>query len=125
VLNPISAVANPLTNVLGNRPVGPTITTPAAALPTGVLGAGTVSDRVYNYTFFASGIVQVNNSFLQPRRGILSGFLPDRTLAGLFLDGLHVGQHIIPYPVAYLTIIAGISLPVAPAGLGNIVDGGT
>jgi hypothetical protein len=80
---------------------------------------------VYNYTFFATGIVQINNAFLQPRRGILSGFLNDRTLCGLFQDGLHIGRHIIPYPPQYLFVITGIALPIAPAGLGGLIGDGS
>jgi hypothetical protein len=79
-------------------------------------------DHVYNYTFFSSGIVQINNSFLQPARQILAGFLSDRTLAGLFADGLHIGQHIIPYPVAYIRVIASLSITLAdaPPGLAGL-----
>ncbi|KAH4228391.1 hypothetical protein HBI05_204640 [Parastagonospora nodorum] len=110
--------------LINGLPKPATLTTPAAALPTGVLGSGTVSDKVYNYTFFASGIVQINNSFLQPKRGILSGFLPDRLLCGLFSDGLHIGRHIVPYPTAYVQVIIGINLSPPPAGLGSSLDDG-
>jgi hypothetical protein len=74
---------------------------------------------VYNYTFYATGIVQINGAFLQPALKILAGFLSDRTLVGLFIDGLHIGEHIVPYPVTYLEVIvaAGVVLPAAPPGL--------
>jgi hypothetical protein len=77
---------------------------------------------VYNYTFYATGIVQVNGAFLQPALNIFAGFLTDRTLVGMFLDGLHIGEHIVPYPIAYIRVIAaaGVVLPVAPPGLSSL-----
>jgi hypothetical protein len=82
-----------------------------------VILSGVINDRVYNWTFFSSGVVQVNNAYLSPRLNAFSGFLTDRTYVGLFQDGLHIGKYTVPYPAQYLPLLAGYNLPPAPPTL--------
>jgi hypothetical protein len=96
----------------GNAVPGP-VRTPAAK----VIQTGVINDRVYYWTFYSSGVVQVNDAYLSPRLNAFTGFLEDRTYVGLFLDGLHIGRHIVPYPAPYLALIKGYTLPAAPPSL--------
>ncbi|KAL5115583.1 hypothetical protein ACEQ8H_006559 [Pleosporales sp. CAS-2024a] len=108
--NPLGGLFGGVATPVANNPAGslvsgirtPTLTTPASALPTGILGQGTVYDRSFTYIFYYSGIVQINTSYLQPKRGIFAGYLAGQVLAGTFLDGLHIGNHLIPYPPGFL-----------------------
>jgi hypothetical protein len=96
----------------GNAVPGPVRTPSAKVIQTGV-----INDRVYYWTFYSSGVVQVNNAYLSPRLNAFTGFLEDRTYVGLFQDGLHIGRHIVPYPAPYLPLIKGFTLPAAPPTL--------
>ena len=87
-----------------------------------VIQSGTIVDKSYNWTFYNNGAVQVDRNFLFPRQGVLSGLLPDRTFSGLFADGLHIGDHIVPFPLAFLPLLAGLKLPLAPPSLLSGVD---
>ena len=82
-----------------------------------VIQSGTVVDKSYDWTFYNNGAVQVDRNFLFPRQGVLSGLLPDRTFSGLFADGLHIGDHIVPFPPAFLPLLAGLNLPLLPPSL--------
>jgi hypothetical protein len=134
VVSPIASVIAPVGPVVSNILGGaggllggggvPTLIStsprPAATTP-GVLASGTLNECVYNYTFYTSGIIQINNSFLSPKAGALSGYLPDdRTFVGAFTDGLHIGQSLVPYPVNYVTALIGVTLlnpTILPANL--------
>jgi len=111
------------TAVPGGYPVSPanpilpgTPTTPANPRSS-IISTGTVADNYYTYIFYSSGVTQINNSYLSPRTGILSGFLNSRTFSGLFTDGLHIGRHVIPYPPQYLYSIQGVALLSSPPSL--------
>jgi hypothetical protein len=82
-----------------------------------IIQSGTVVDKAFNWSFYNNGAVQIENNFLFPRQGVISGLLPDRTFAGLFVDGLHIGAHIVPYPAGYLPLLTGVKLPLAPPSL--------
>jgi hypothetical protein len=82
-----------------------------------VIQSGTVVDKSYDWTFYNNGAVQVDRNFLFPRQGVLSGLLPDRTFSGLFADGLHIGDHVVPFPPAFLPLLTGLNLPLAPPSL--------
>jgi hypothetical protein len=124
----LGGATNP-TGLLG----GLTSAAPAVPAATGLLGgvtsprvpkviqSGTVVDKAYNWSFYNNGAVQIDKNFLFPRQGVLSGLLPDRTFSGLFADGLHIGDHIVPYPAGYLPLLSGVKLPLAPPSLLNLV----
>lgn len=66
--------------------------------------------------------MQVNNSYLSPKQGTLSGFLGDKTFTGLFADGLHIGKHVVEYPPGYTGALGGVKLPVSVPELLGAVD---
>ncbi|KAF1931836.1 uncharacterized protein M421DRAFT_90051 [Didymella exigua CBS 183.55] len=125
----LGGLTNP-TGLLG----GVTSAVPATPAPTGLLGAvtnpkvpkiiqsGTIVDKAYNWSFYNNGAVQVEKNFLFPRQGVLSGLLPDRTFSGLFADGLHIGDHVVPYPGAYLPLLNGVKLPPLSSLLNLVPD---
>jgi len=83
----------------------------------GVTESGVVLENSYSYVFYSSGIVKVASSYLVPRAGQFIGFLPDYTLVGLFADGLHIGEHVIAFPEAYVKLLLKYRLQVAPLAL--------
>jgi hypothetical protein len=83
----------------------------------GVVESGVVLEGSYSYVFYATGVVKVAGSYLIPKAGQFIGFLSDDTLVGLFSDGLHIGEHLIPFPDAYLKLLVKYRLQVAPLEL--------
>jgi hypothetical protein len=68
----------------------------------GVVKAGSVVDRSYDWAFFDSGDVTVEGEVLSPMDGRLTRWLPgDTTYVGLFNDGLLIGSYLVPYPKEY------------------------
>ncbi|UPX12678.1 uncharacterized protein EKO05_0003218 [Ascochyta rabiei] len=77
-----------------------------------IIESGTVVDKVFFWTFYSTGLVQVDGNFLSPFTGPLQGLLPDGTRIGLDSAGLYIGsEHRVPYPAEYSSIIAGQALP--------------
>jgi hypothetical protein len=66
--------------------------------------------------------VRIDDGYLFPKAGVFVGFLPDDTLVGLFVDGLHIGLHVVPYPDLYLSLILQFSLSLAPLNLLDVLD---
>jgi hypothetical protein len=87
-----------------------------------VIESGTVADDTWAWTFYANGAVRIDAGYLYPRVGVFVGLLPDGTLAGLFVDGLHIGEHVVPYPDQYLTLILRYNLSLANLQLLNTLD---
>ncbi|CBY01609.1 predicted protein [Plenodomus lingam JN3] len=78
------------------------------------IASGTVSDLSHDWTFYSSGLVQIDEVFLNPFTGLLAGFLSDGTSVGLFVDGLHIGVHVVVYSPTFEFLIRQFSLPLLP-----------
>ncbi|OAL00841.1 hypothetical protein IQ06DRAFT_368849 [Phaeosphaeriaceae sp. SRC1lsM3a] len=114
------ALANNLASAVPISLSTDTFSTSPATRPS-IIEHGTIYDKTYTWTFFRSGVVRVDASYLVPIEGRFVGFLPDDTLVGLFVDGLHIGEHIIPYPAAYLSLLIQFHLDTAPLELLDIL----
>jgi hypothetical protein len=69
-------------------------------------------DKVFTFTFYSTGLVQLDDQFLSPIKGPWQISLADGTQIGLDTAGMYIGwDHRVPYPQDFLPIIAGYWLP--------------
>lgn len=76
------------------------------------MDSGTVTENAHTWSFFSSGRVQVDDSFVSSLTRELLVFLPDGIMVGLFNDGLHIGEHVVPYPPEFSRIVTMYSFPM-------------
>ncbi|KAH7409768.1 hypothetical protein DE146DRAFT_642917, partial [Phaeosphaeria sp. MPI-PUGE-AT-0046c] len=120
VFTSLPANVNNLQSAVPIFPIN-SIFSPSPVPRPGIIEQGTVFDKTYMWTFFRTGIVRIDESYLVPMTGRFVGYLPDDTLAGLFVDGLHIGEHVVPYPPEYLKLLIQYHLDVAPLELLDIL----